>query len=52
MIWSQQSYLTQSVLKVVLQMSTPPEIRQLIFYHYQYQEQDKFLWELTFATRL
>ena len=28
-------YLTQSVFKVVLQMSTPPQIRQLIlYYHY------------------
>ena len=29
-----RSYLTQSVLKVVLQKSTPPQIRQLIFYYY------------------
>ena len=27
-------YLTQSVFKVILQKSTPPQICQLIFYYY------------------
>ena len=44
-------YLTQSGLNVVFQKSTPPQIRQLILYYYQYKEQvGIFVWELTFAT--
>ena len=35
-----QLYLTESVFKVVLQMSTPPQIRQLILHYYQYKEKN------------
>ena len=31
-------YLTQSVFKLVLQMSTPPQIRPYILYYYLYKE--------------
>ena len=33
------SYLTESVFEIVLQMSTPPQIRQLILHHYLYKEE-------------
>ena len=32
------AHLTQSVFSVVLQKSTPPQIRQLIVYDYRYKE--------------
>jgi len=45
-----RSHLTESVLKVVLQESIPPQIRQLILYYYLYKQLvDEFVWELTFA---
>ena len=45
--------LTESVYKVVLQKSTPPQIRQLILYYYKHTEYvDGFEWELTFVKRL
>ena len=44
---------TESVYKVVLKKSTPPQIRQLILYYYKYEELvNGFVWELTFAKRL
>ena len=44
---------TESVFKVVLQKSTPPQIRPLILYYHQYKEQvDGFVWELIFAKGL
>ena len=46
-------YLTQSVFKVVLQKSTPPQTCQLILYHYVHKEQgNSFVSGLTFAKRL
>ena len=48
-----RAYLKQSGFNVVLQKSIPPQIRQLILYHYYYKEQvGGFVWELTFAKRL
>ena len=48
-----ESYLTQSVCRVVLHKSTPPQIRRVILYYYQYKELvDGGVWELTFAKRL
>ena len=45
--------LTECVCKVVLQRSTPPQIRQPILYYYQYKEHvDQFVWALNFAQRL
>ena len=36
---SRRVYLTDSVHKVVLEKSIPAQIRQLILYHYSYEEQ-------------
>ena len=48
-----RTYLKQSVFKVVLQISTPPQIRQLNLYYYEYEELvDGFVWDLTFTKRL
>ena len=45
--------LTQSVFKVVLLKSTPPQIRRLILHYYLYKEYvDRFVWELAFVKRL
>ena len=49
-------YLIQSIFRVVLQMSTPPQIRQLILYYHYYKEKfdDLFvgidLCKMTFKT--
>ena len=48
-----QPYITQSVLKVVLQKSIPTQNRQLIFNISNSKGQDDgFVWELTSAERL
>ena len=48
-----RTYLTESIYKVVLQKSIAAQIRQLIVYHYQHEEQvDEFVLELTRAKRL
>ena len=40
----------QSLFRVDLQKSAPPQIRQLVVYYYQYNELvDEFVWELSFA---
>jgi len=45
--------ITESLYNVGSQKSTPAQIRQLILYYCQYQEQaDRFMRELTFAKRL
>ena len=44
-----RSYPTRSVFKVVLQKSTPPQIRQLML-KYQHKEQaDEIEWELKYS---
>jgi hypothetical protein len=48
-----RSYLTQSVLQVVLQKTIPRQIRQLIVYISNIEEQvDGFVGDLTSAERL
>ena len=52
-VTSRVACLTQNVYNVVLQKSTPPQIRQLILYCYEYNEDvDGFVEELNFAKRL
>ena len=47
------SCLTEKVCEGVLQKSIPPQIRQLILYHYQYKKiVAGFVRELTFTKRL
>ena len=48
-----KQFITESVYKVVLKKSIPAQIRQLIRYHYEYEEYvDRCVRELTCARRL
>ena len=50
---SRQPHLTHGVYTVVLQKSSPPQIRQLILYYHRYKEYvDGFVWGLTFAKQI
>ena len=52
-VFSYESYLTESVYKVVVQKSIPAQIRQRTLYISTDQRYvDEFVWELTFAKRL